>query len=101
MPRLNPDLAAVLLTAYKPCPAFSGPCASMRWNPAHGHVPRVFVVPRAGWRTSSSFSCARNLGILMRLNTMMSGRRPRHGMPTLTNASAQESTCFTAISARC
>lgn len=39
---LNPHIATVLEPAYAPCPAFSGPCFDMRWDPSAGHVPRGF-----------------------------------------------------------
>jgi len=42
MPSLNPQLAQILLAAYRPCPAFFGPCAEMRWAPEAGHAPRGF-----------------------------------------------------------
>lgn len=40
---MNKSLAKILKPAYGPCPAFSGPCAEMRWNPDEGHVPRGFL----------------------------------------------------------
>ena len=44
MPRifLNPEIAIILDPAYAPCPAFSGACYDMRWDPSAGHVPRGF-----------------------------------------------------------
>jgi hypothetical protein len=39
---LNPSIAKILEPAYGPCPAFSGPCTEMRWDPPGGHVPRGF-----------------------------------------------------------
>ena len=42
MPALPSKLAALLRTAYAPCPAFTSACGSMRWDPTHGHVPRGF-----------------------------------------------------------
>ncbi len=41
--KLNSSFARLLAPAYGPCPAFSGPCAEMRWNPSQGHVPRGFL----------------------------------------------------------
>lgn len=35
-------LREILLPAYSPCEAFGRGCASMRWAPAIGHVPRGF-----------------------------------------------------------
>lgn len=37
-----PTIASVLLSAYSPCPGFNSTCASMRWAPSEGHVPRGF-----------------------------------------------------------
>ena len=39
---MNKSLRAILEPAYTPCPGFSGACASMRWSPESGHVPRGF-----------------------------------------------------------
>jgi len=36
------ELRGILLPAYDPCHGFKAQCTSMRWNPAHGHVPRGF-----------------------------------------------------------
>lgn len=38
----NDKALALLAPAYRPCPAFEGPCSSMRWAPRMGHVPRGF-----------------------------------------------------------
>jgi hypothetical protein len=42
MPVLNSRLAEILLSAYRPCPAFGGACTEMRWAPENGHIPRGF-----------------------------------------------------------
>ena len=39
---LNPEISKILEPAYNPCPAFSGSCFDMRWDPSAGHVPRGF-----------------------------------------------------------
>jgi hypothetical protein len=39
---MNPELREVLLKAFGPCPAFTGACSEMRWDPAKGHVPRGY-----------------------------------------------------------
>ena len=39
---MNKSLRTILKPAYAPCPGFSGACASMRWSPESGHVPRGF-----------------------------------------------------------
>ena len=39
---MNKSLRAILKPAYDPCQGFSGVCASMRWSPESGHVPRGF-----------------------------------------------------------
>jgi hypothetical protein len=36
-------LVAILTPALRPCAGFAGPCASARWAPEGGHVPRGFV----------------------------------------------------------
>ena len=42
MHQTNPTLATLLLPAYSPCAGFAGSCASMRWAPDRGHVPRGY-----------------------------------------------------------
>ena len=39
---MNKSLRAILKPAYAPCQGFSSACASMRWSPESGHVPRGF-----------------------------------------------------------
>ena len=39
---LHRQVAELLLQAYQPCGAFAAACASMRWAPTSGHVPRGF-----------------------------------------------------------
>lgn len=47
--QINHQLAAILLPAYAPCPAFSGACSScMRWIPFDGHIPRGFFGATGG-----------------------------------------------------
>lgn len=41
--RLNPEIAAILEPAYRPCVEFGAACAEMRWKPEQGHVPRGFL----------------------------------------------------------
>lgn len=38
----TPIVQALLRRAYDPCVGFAGACASARWNPSAGHVPRGF-----------------------------------------------------------
>lgn len=39
---MQPELAAVLEPAYRPCVHFGAACTGMRWAPAQGHIPRGF-----------------------------------------------------------
>ena len=39
---MNKLLENILEPAYKPCTGFAGTCASMKWGPSEGHVPRGF-----------------------------------------------------------
>lgn len=39
---MNKLLENILETSYKPCTGFAGTCASMKWCPSEGHVPRGF-----------------------------------------------------------
>ena len=38
-----PDLRRILSSAYLPCSCFKAPCATMRFMPVAGHVPRGFT----------------------------------------------------------
>ena len=42
MPNLNPQLATVLVDAYRPCQHIRA-CKQAVWCPEHGHVPRGFL----------------------------------------------------------